>query len=298
MTPLMTETWLDNKQSYASKSRDFSVSSKYVLGVLVMERIQNIQPVPDADEADAGEFFLDGEIDGAPVRFFLDTGATFTSVFGIETLASYPSTRTMHFKGIGGISRSADIIAVKSLQVGNYDFKQTEVARSEAGPGLKTTIGVDLLQNQVFEFNAKENIFSFGQIAKTAGATFDIGKKGHIYLPVKFSEAHSALTGIWDTGAGLTVVDIADVKSNPSNFVFLTNSTGGDTTGANVTLAIYKARLLKVGTSVFHNLKVLATDLSGIRAAIGENVRVAIGYNVIINHAWHFDLKNRRWSVD
>lgn len=90
----------------------------------------------------------------------------------------------------------------------------------------------------------------------------------------------------------------ARIKGNPSNFIFIKNSTGGDTTGASVVLPIYRAKLLKVGPLEFRDLKVLAMDLSGMRKAIGDDIRVAIGYNVISQHDWYFDLKNLKWSSD
>ncbi len=165
------------------------------------------------------------------------------------------------------------------------------------GKGRRSTIGVDLLQGKSFEFSPSLNNFSFSHNERTKAFSFKLGSRGHIYLPVRYLSISNAFTGIWDTGAGLTLVDLADVQANQSDFTFLKNSEGGDTTGASLTLPIYEAKNLNVGALEFHDIKVVAADLSGIRDAIGEDVRVAIGYNVISRYNWYFNLENRRWRA-
>lgn len=266
-----------------------------------MTKEENLKIVHDDDEPEAGEFFITGFVDSKPVELFLDTGATFTSVVGQSFLQNYPVEKKMEFQGIGGVSQSGEVICVKGISIGNKSLENQSVVRVQEGFGRKSTVGIDLFKDQAFFFDSKNRSLRFDVHSRAKSMDLhplSIGKKGHIYLPAQVGLNGMTVESIWDTGAGLTLVDISVVNDNLSNFEFVKKSSGDDTTGTSMILSFYKMKYLKVGSNEYRDLLVLAADLAGVRNAIGEDVRMAFGFNAIVQHNWYFDLKNRKWHSE
>lgn len=259
---------------------------------------ENLRIAPDAKESEAGQFFLKASADGVDVDFLLDTGATFTSVVGVDAFKSYPEIKKIEFSGISGAIQKGSTISLKTININGDVLNDIKVVRLPEGDGRRSTIGIDVLKNRSFSFSPKSKRIHFHKKEMTNSLPLEIGKVGHIYLSAQLSESGPTLVGIWDTGAGLTLIDIADVKANPSNFVFVKSSSGDDTTGSQLTLPIYNMKFLKIGSLKYRDVKILAADLSGMRKAIGDNVRMAIGHNVIVKNDWFFNLKSRRWAAN
>lgn len=72
---------------------------------------------------------------------------------------------------------------------------------------------------------------------------------------------------------------------------------GFDATGAKVAFKLYRCSSVKIaGINLEGN--VLAMDFTPLKAKVGEDVHVILGYNLIRKFNWVMDFKNKTWATD
>lgn len=85
-----------------------------------------------------GHFFVDATVDGAPIRFLIDTGATFVVLSG-ETAADLgirPASHeyTVRMQTANGIIESAPV-TLRQVRVGNFTAREVEALVTESPLG-------------------------------------------------------------------------------------------------------------------------------------------------------------------
>lgn len=252
--------------------------------------------VPDPDEPEGGQIFLDVDFDGQIHRSVLDTGAQSTKVMKDSFFASYKSIDTKHLMGLSGKAAEVATIQIEHVKIGTHDLGSLDVACVPAAMKIPTTVGVDLFQGQQFTFNFPKATLRF-DTPVVMGTPLHIWKDRHLLIPVSFGTESFEM--IWDTGAGLTTIDQELIKKHPDNFNFLKTLNVGDIVQENAfQLKLYLAKELKVGNNTFKEVKVLAADFRPLWEKLGtKSIHGALGYNMLTQHSWSFDLKNKMYTV-
>ena len=119
--------------------------------------------------------------------------------------------------------------------------------------------------------------------------------RGHISIELKNSG--QSVFGIWDTGAGLTSVDEKYVEENSESFEYVQDIVGGDGSGTEIPMKLYRADDIVIGGVSFKDQYVLAFNFEPMRPYIKENVQFVIGYNLVTQVNWYFDFINGKWAL-
>ena len=174
--------------------------------------------VPDDEDEDAALLFVDGAVGGRPYRFLLDTGAGCTSVRTDGYTASFARVGADCSAGLFGESLGEDLIVVPSVHLGPTARTDVTVARARGGPAGGAVVGMDLLADHRLHLLFGERRAAVDPPSEPAGVgqalVFDRSK--HPYIEVRLRGA--VASAVFDTGAGITVVDLALARHHQGHF--------------------------------------------------------------------------------
>lgn len=256
---------------------------------------------PDPDEAEAAEIFVDGRIGARPYRFLLDTGAAKTSVIFDDATASYSASGKNESSGLfARISR--DLITVPRIEVGPISKQDFTIVRlAEGEPNIRSGIGMDLLKDFRCHFFFDEQRVSVDTDADSesdAGYVHQelfLGEKFHPFVDVQIGPRLAK--AVWDTGAGMTIVDMSLIEELPALFEEVGQSSGTDSTGAQLETPIFVMAGATIGGSVFPPHRVAGVDLSFVNASIDVPMDLILGYSTLSKARWRFDFPRRKWAI-
>lgn len=259
----------------------------------------NLIIVPDEDESEAAEIYVDGAIGGHPYRFLLDTGAAKTSVIADDYTSSFDSGGKNDSSGVFA-PISEDLIIVPSIEVGpisKTDFMLVRAADNH--PALRNLIGMDLLKDYRCHFFFDENRVAV-DANDEAEAGYDfrelfLDQRFHPYVDVQFGTITAK--AVWDTGASITVVDINFIRQRPTFFREAGQSEGTDSTGTRTETPMYVMAAATIGGHVFSPHRVAGVDLSHVNSTIEMPMNLILGYSTLSQANWLFDFPGRKWAI-
>ena len=118
--------------------------------------------------------------------------------------------------------------------------------------------------------------------------------RGHPYVEVNWS-GHSA-HAIWDTGAGVTVVDTAFARAHRHLFSQPTTAVGADAHGNSSEAPLVMMAACSIGGRSFAAGVAAIADIAGIQRPGDSRFDLIVGYPVISQADWSIDLRNGRWG--
>ncbi len=252
---------------------------------------------PDADEAEAAEIYVDGRIGGRAYRFLLDTGAGKSSVVADDYTSTFESVEQHHSSGVFAKS-SEDLITVPRIQVGPIARENFTLVRAVAGGQRRgNLIGMDLLKDFRLHFFFDQNRVSVDEDEAVEGVVQDLllDDRFHPYVEVQFAGANAK--AVWDTGASLTIVDLAFVKKHPGAFQEVGQSTGTDATGAQMETPMFVMAATTIGGCEFPPHRAAGVDLSAVNATLDVPMDMILGYSTLRQANWLFDFPRRKWAI-
>jgi len=251
---------------------------------------------PDEEEPGAAEVLVDGTIGGRAYRFLLDTGAAITRVKCDDYISAFPSVEKRETSGAFSKS-NLDLVIVPNIAIGPISRDNFTLARATlAAPN--NLIGMDLLKDHRLHFHFDTNridVDSEYHPEVNDIHELTLSKKSHPYIDVQFDGLKAR--AVWDTGAGMTVVDSQFVSNNPSLFRSISMSRGTDSAGVVRETPLIAMKSMTVGNTTFPAHKVVAIDLSLVSASTDIPVDLIMGYNIIRRANWWFDFPGKKWAV-
>jgi predicted aspartyl protease len=253
----------------------------------------------DADEPEAAEIFVDGTIGAVEYRFLLDTGAARSGVMFDNHTSRLESLESSKTSGLFATS-TEDLVRVPSIEVGpisKQDF--TLVRAAESSLGAKNLIGMDLLKDWCLHF-----LFDEGLVSVTASDELSpvfalqelfLDRRFHPYIDVRCDS--TTARAVWDTGASLTIADMALIESHPSCFQEVGVSSGTDSTGTEMTTPMFIASNLSIANQMFPPHRVAGVDLSPVNSTIETPMDMILGYSTLSKANWLFDFPRKRWAI-
>ena len=252
---------------------------------------------PDLEEPGAAEVLVDGAIAGKSCRFLLDTGAAVSRVICDDYTAGLPVADTR--ESSGAFSKShLEMVVVPEVIFGSISKTDFSMARLPAGKHGRNIIGMDLLKEHSLFFDFAGNKLEIdAQCPEAAGdcRALALSGKSHPYVEVSF--AGISAQAVWDTGAGLTVVDSEFVKDNPALFRQLSLSRGTDSSGTTAETPMLVMKACVIGGVKFQAHRVASIDMSIIKSGAHAPVDMILGYNALKQANWFFDFPGKRWAV-
>jgi len=253
----------------------------------------------DEDEAEAAGVFVDGAIGAHEYRFLLDTGAARSGVMFDDYTSQLNSIERRTSSGLFAASNE-DVVTVPNIRIGPISRTDVTLIRAASGyPGAKNLIGMDILKDWCCHFFFDENRVSVTADDKdtTGGAVQNLlfDSRFHPYVDVQFGT--TLVQAVWDTGASLTIADMSLVESQPSYFQKLGESTGTDSTGAEMTTPMFIASGMSIANQVFPPHRVAGVDLSHVNSTIEVRMDMILGYSTLSRANWLFDFPRKRWAI-
>lgn len=253
----------------------------------------------DEEDVEAAEVFVDGLIGGNHYRFLLDTGAARTCIEFDDYTSTFDCIEKSNSSGVFAKS-SHDLITIPSIEVGSISKKNFTLARmAEKVPNIRNLIGMDLLKDYCCHFFFDENQVSVAMntVADT-GYTFQnlfLDNTFHPYVDIQFGTLKAK--AVWDTGAGITIVDLNFVKEHLACFREVGQSTGTDATGFKMATPTFIMTASLIGDKVFPPHKVAGVDLSYVNSSIEVPMDLILGYSTLSKANWLFDFPRKRWAI-
>jgi hypothetical protein len=257
-----------------------------------------------------GQIFVSCGFDGQGQNCLLDTGSDICLVKSDDYFGKYPAQGQRCSEGASGVKVCSDIIGIADLKVGGIDFGAEEAQRrtpqSCGGDGggaqlpgyLVGSIWHTLLGHQVaFDFAAKTLSVDPASPAPGAPQAMKLVlDNNYMEIPVSFGGG-SPVSMLYDTGAGLTVMDQGYVNSNASAFSYLADTQIQDSSCQKIPVKIYSINSLSVAGHSLSGSYAVAMDLSAVKKALGSDLQGIIGFNAITAFNWRVDLKNDTFAA-
>ncbi|MCC6804670.1 MAG: aspartyl protease family protein [Anaerolineae bacterium] len=254
---------------------------------------------PDADEVETAEVLVDGRVGGRAYRFLLDTGAARTNLLWDDYTAAFERSGTNASSGVFAPATD-DLITVPSIEVGSIARRDFTVARSaDRQPGVRNLIGMDLLKDYRLHFLFDRNrvLVNPEDAGETGYRWQDVRFDSRFHPYVDVSLGAAVARAVWDTGASITVVDTNFIERHPAYFQAAGQSTGTDSTGAQVETPMFVMAATVIGGCAFPPRRVAGVDLSPVNGSLEIPMDLILGYSTIYKANWLFDFPRRRWAI-
>ncbi len=250
----------------------------------------------DLEEEDAAEILVNGFIDDKSYQFLFDTGANTTRVRNDDYINRFESFGSKDTYGVFSKMKNESIIVPK-FTLGPMEKTDFQMYRYDQDSTAHNIIGMDFLHDHSYYFNFIENKVEIDKEVCEDLEFFDlhIGNKVKPYVDAFLGE--TKVSAIWDTGAGITVVDSSIVQKYPEYFERINDVQGTDSTGASTTTPMYMMQSMIIGNYQFPTLKVIEIDLSSLNEKLEKPMEIILGYNSLNKANWLLDFVNRKWSI-
>lgn len=253
---------------------------------------------PDEHDVEAAEVLVEGKVASKNYIFLLDTGAARTSVQYDDFTSKFKSLKKESSSSVFTRS-SEDLIMVSHIELGPILKKDLLIVRyPQKQRSARNLIGMDILKDYSLKFLFDENKVlvdppESGESVISQDLFLD--KRNHPYIDINFKQL--TVKAVWDTGAGITVVDINFINQFPSFFQEMDKSIGTDASGIKMETQMYTMKSIKIGNHMFPSLKVAGVDLSIMNSTIDVPMNLILGYNMLNKANWIFDFPRRKWAI-
>lgn len=250
----------------------------------------------------AGRVYATVFFDGNPADCFVDTGANISKVYTGSFSEKYASTGTTKFTGAAGGWVDADTIFVKEMRIDDFratDLTITRIREPRAPDNSMGILGIDFFHEGIFTFDIPGKRLSFKDRDTLPGTKqWPLKTNEENYILFDSDIAGDRILSIFDTGAGLTTVDKKYQRNNPGHFTFIQkiNDVRDSTNRVVASVDLYKMKSVKIGDAEFRDFYVLVSDFDVI-SRIERNIRFIVGYNLIAQKSWRFDMKAMKFEV-
>jgi hypothetical protein len=161
----------------------------------------------------------------------------------------------------------------------------------------RNLLGMDFLKNYslLFRFDKGKITTNFRGNSDFELRDLFLDKGGIPYVDVDFG--NSTAKSVWDTGAGVTLVDINFIHNHPTMFEKIGMSTGTDSIGTSSETPTLKMKSVKIGGMQFSPHMVVGLDLSHVNSKIDHPFDFLLGYSTLKQAHWHFDFPAKKWGL-
>jgi hypothetical protein len=246
-----------------------------------------VECVPDPDVPGCGNVFVSVAIDDCIVRAVFDTGSPRTVLIDVPS-----SARPVGARETSGVFGTEVVTEweVGEVRVGSLSAGPLTVHRIAAGVGRHPVVGLDVLGTGSWQLE-----ISSGTLLTDAppprGSAFECAANGHILTEMRWPGV--AATALWDTGAGITLINRRFADAHPILFEDIGSTLGTDVMGLQGDLALARVSGYEIDGTDFAGHIVAIADLP----EIPDHIDAAIGFPTIRQARWTVDVGARRWSI-
>jgi len=253
----------------------------------------------DDESRQTAEVYVEGKIQDEACRFLLDTGCAKTTLTWNHLTQNFLSIGKQESSGTFG-KAEFDLVKLKSISAGPLSRTDWAVRRAPEGGTDRHLLGMDVMMDHCLSFafdDALVNIVSEADARRSLADQDLIMDRGLIpCIAVRAGGVDSS--AIWDSGAGITLVDTNFVTEHPELFVSLGSEMGTDSTNRKQETPIYMMSGLAVAGHEFNPVKVAAVPLTNPSNPTKSAMNFVLGFSALRQAHWLFDFPNRKWSFE
>jgi hypothetical protein len=235
----------------------------------------------------------------------LDTGSDKSNIQYDSYSQTYSAIGTTTGEGLSGDPVTCDLIKVGQFEIGgtvadNQQFARCAPLSGQASQNIAegNIAGLTVLVSKTLRLDFTTSQFSLSDSIPPGLDSMPLvihQKLGHFGFSTRLSGVTA--DSIVDTGAALTTVDQKFIQANSTAFQFVQSISGGqDVNGNPVTMNLYLVSSISLGKTSLSHVYVLGADFTVISQFLPE-VPVILGFNVISQKNWYFDLDHKTWAV-
>lgn len=252
----------------------------------------------DEDDSESAEVQVNGLIDNRIYNFILDTGSAVTCVKMDDYTSSLKSIGKKTSSGVFG-ETSDELINIAEFKLGTITRNNITIARIENTEEMmiRNLVGMDILRDYSIFFSFEDSMIEINpqDISVQSMHELELSRAYHPY--VKADIGGSIANSVWDSGAGITIVDMDFIKRNISFFTEVEESQGTDSTGTKQVTPMYIMNSITIGSCKFPAHKVAGVNLRNINKNSECYIDIILGYSTLSKANWLFDFPQKRWTI-
>jgi hypothetical protein len=252
----------------------------------------------DEDDEDSAEILVQGEVQGRPYTFLLDTGTGASALCLDDFTRGFARVGIHESSGIIGNIQD-DQITIPNLKLGSVECSSLTVTRLVEESGHRNNlIGMDILKDYCCTFRFDLNRVILGREGVAYPADLNelfLDAKYHPYVPVELMGTEAQ--AVWDTGASLSCVDMGFIREHREAFVDAGESEGTDASGNTLETPLFMMEGFSCDGHPFPPHKVVGIDLSYVNSKIDHPMTMILGYSTLYKANWLFDFPERKWGI-
>jgi hypothetical protein len=190
-----------------------------------------------------------------------------------------------------------DLVQIASISVGPIKRENLTVSRAPEQGTDRHLLGMDILGDHCLQFDFDNNEVRFHAGEESGSVYHDIFMDRGLIPHINVEAGGVLDNAIWDTGAGITLVDIEFVRRNSQLFTPLGHEMGTDSTNTQMETPIYMMSGMVIAGLKFHLLKAAAVEFSRKDPKIEIQPNFCLGYSTLRQANWFFDFPNRKWAI-
>ncbi|MGE4132663.1 MAG: aspartyl protease family protein [Bdellovibrionales bacterium] len=246
---------------------------------------------------ESGQLFVSCSLDTHVTMCFLDTGARQSNVPNDSFFGAYPVVSTGLITGASGLEIPTQEIEIGEFRVGPLTAQKIVVDLQPDGWFANgPLVGNDVLDGQALRFQFNEKRLYFDGLVPTGVPLNSLDRPGGLWVGMSAEVGGQVVKTLWDTGAGMTVVDKDLVLASPDQYRFVQYIEAGDGLGERWRAAVYKTKM-EVGGHVIEDLQVVAIDFAKIQKDVSPDVKAIVGFNFYERFNWLVDYQQNLWAV-
>lgn len=184
---------------------------------------------PDVNDPRALQCWADADVAGARLRLLLDSGSDLSCIPPLDSFTTAPERETRSGRGASGESATSHVIGVDRLCVGDLQVDDVSVELQPAGWPHPPLLGMYVFTPHVCAFRFSRGRIDVGVDAPAGGFCWQQGWTPLVEVTVA---GRATARAIWDTGAGITLVDETWARAHPEAIVIShVQDHGTDATG-------------------------------------------------------------------
>ncbi|HEY8126012.1 MAG TPA: aspartyl protease family protein [Methylocystis sp.] len=264
------------------------------------ERSRSVIPLTlTEDEYLGGRIYLPVRIGNVLGTMRLDTGASSTRLRLAPWNKNLPILSQSVSTGASGATMPCDDVEAQNVELvadegNNIARTKYEVTRCPASDG-DDLLGIDFFKGARFSLDIDRRKLVFFADATGGGRATPFRRLGpdRRLVGIDLSFGKTPAIGLFDSGAEVTAVDQQFIRKHKRLFVAVNAKARASGVGGNrIALKVYKIKSLDLGEGrVLRDLYAISYDFGALRAALGRDVQVLIGYNLIRKFEWDFDFR-------
>lgn len=250
----------------------------------------------DDEHQDTAEVWIYGIVDGSPQRFILDTGCSRTSLYYNDFSAKYASHGSREYSSAFG-SAMSEFIKVSEIGSGPIQHTDLMIARTGRGGNDKNLFGMDLLKDSILHLTpAQQELEILSALPLSSNSQALYLDSGSIpFIEIEFGQ--KIAVAVWDTGAGVTIVDKKFFNQHLDLFDSGGKTIGTDSSGYTFETEIFLMKPIKIGGHLFPAHRVVPLDLNHLGPKTGRGMDFILGYSTLRHANWLMDIPGRRWLI-